>query len=123
MSSHESSGDAVPELADARVDIESDIPRPTWWSLLAAVLMVVAADLTLYRAEGMMGPAVYLPTATVLILLGTQRNRPTKAQIVVLILIAAASVRLAWSGHPVLVCRVSKHSDFSNCAVRRLPRF
>ncbi|MCA9057789.1 MAG: DUF4173 domain-containing protein, partial [Planctomycetaceae bacterium] len=72
-------------------------------TLLVTLLAVVSADVTIYRAEGMAGPAAFIPIATALILTSVRKRGLQITTSVWLLLLAATSLRLLWAGNGFLL--------------------
>jgi len=85
-----------------------------WAELLALLLLVVLADVTLYQSQGYSGPALYFLLVPVGIGIGAiQRNWNWQTFLVVLLLWIAA-VRLAWCGNWLaVVCGIILTGCFS----------
>lgn len=74
-----------------------------WREILAVLLVVVLADLTIYRGQGFAGCAVLFSAAPLLLALGSPRpNRHATVWLVAGMLLLLAA-KLAWCGHAGLV--------------------
>lgn len=69
------------------------------WRILAVIpAMIILSDLTLFRARGFSGPAVFAPCAALLIALGCAGRNSHRMAIVCGVLLLTVAARLVWSG-------------------------
>ena len=78
-------------------------PPVRWRELLAVVLLVVLADVALYRAYGFAGYAVFCAVAPLLLCLGSPRPRLADGFWLLGVLLAVLAARMFWSGSWLLV--------------------
>lgn len=71
--------------------------------LLILLLMILAADICLYRSEGFTGPALFLPVASLLLILGVPSRSMRTATWVLLALVVVVASRLAMNGSGMLL--------------------
>ncbi len=87
--------DEVLEPADERTPVR---PPVRWRELAALLLLVVLADVTIYRGEGFTGAALFFATAAALLVLGAWRRRPDGGLAWTLALLALLAAKLVWNG-------------------------
>lgn len=73
-------------------------PPLRWRELLAVALMVVLADLTLYRANGFAGYATFFLFAPLLLCLGSPRPRPAGGFYLLALMLLLLVARIFWLG-------------------------
>ncbi len=73
-------------------------PPLKWRELLTVVLMVVLADLTLYRAYGFAGYASFFLAAPLLLCLGSPRPRPAGGFYLLAVMLLLLVARMFWWG-------------------------
>ncbi len=74
-----------------------------WREILAVVLLVILADLTIYRGHGFAGYAALFGAVPFLLLLGVPRPRGNTAAGIVGLMMLVLAAKLAWCGHAGLV--------------------
>lgn len=73
-------------------------PAVHWRELLSVLLLVVLADITIYRGTGFAGAAVFLAIAPVLLLLGSPASALSLLLGGLAIMIGLTAARLVWQG-------------------------
>ncbi len=76
----------------------SDQPSVTWRELIAILLMVVLADLTVYRSYGFTGSALFFVLAPVLLLLGSPKRTVSRSLLLTGTMLLVIAGRLVWCG-------------------------
>lgn len=80
-------------------EFENAHPQPaTFRELCCLILIVIGADLTIYRGEGFAGCAAFLAGAPVLFLVGAARRRIHRSLWLIALLLAGVVSRLVWCG-------------------------
>lgn len=95
----------VVEFAEVAHEPESerDGTRPArasvrWRELAALLLIVVLADVTIYRGEGFAGAALFVAGTAALLVLGAWRGESDRSLAWVLPLLAVLAAKLVWNG-------------------------
>lgn len=89
---------APPRVGLPQEAASSDEPAVTWRELLAIVLMVVLADLTIYRSYGFAGFALFFVLSPILLLLGSPRRTLSGWLLITGLMLLVIAGRLAWCG-------------------------
>jgi hypothetical protein len=104
----------VPEHADSMTGLgaasdRGHIPeeakpvrRVGWLEVLALVLLVILADVTIYRGQGYAGLAAFVLLGPLFLLLGSHRVPRTLLSAFLACLLLLAGLKLIWSGTPLL---------------------
>ncbi len=94
---------AEPVDAEVLADVHSAPPPVRARELLALVLLVVAADVAMYRGHGYAGMAMFFIAAPLLLLVGAPRPRWRPAVAVVGAMLLVVAARLVWCGSPLAI--------------------
>jgi hypothetical protein len=87
-----------PRAEPAREDPAGDQPPVTWRELVVVLLMVIAADLAIYRSFGFAGYALFLVLAPLLLLFGCPKRSYSAWLLVAGLMLLVMAGRLAWCG-------------------------
>ncbi len=86
-------------MSTESTSVEQRLPIAAGRRAIAAVIGIVAlSDLSVYHAQGYFGPALFLPVACLLLLLGQGFVRVSLAMIISGVMLTLIAVKLAWSG-------------------------
>ncbi len=95
------------ELSSAASDaapIEASLVRPVQWREVSSVLLwTLLADLLIFRAFGLGGPAVFFALVPLVFLFGIEDVRRDRVWMVIVGLLAVVSMRLVWAGSALTV--------------------
>ncbi|NUQ64019.1 MAG: DUF4173 domain-containing protein [Pirellulales bacterium] len=97
------SGGRSSVVADPPSELAAAKEPVRWRELLAILLAIALADLTIYRGHGFAGYAALFAASTFLLLLGTPRLRSHAAAGLVVVMLLVLAAKLAWCGHAGLV--------------------
>lgn len=81
-----------------------ELPRPPvrWRELIAVALLILLADLTIYRGEGFAGYAALFALAPLLLLMGAPHPRISGGLWVLMAMALVVAGRMVWLGGPLL---------------------
>ncbi|MHB8898210.1 MAG: DUF4153 domain-containing protein [Thermoguttaceae bacterium] len=95
-------------------DASDNQPPVTWRELAAVLLMVVLADLAIYRGHGFAGYALFFLLAPVLLFLGSPRRNRSRWLLATGLMLVVIAARLAWCGMWLQVgCGIALVAAFS----------
>jgi hypothetical protein len=86
---------------DAEVHVPPPAPEPPvlrWREVLSVLLLVVLADLTVYRGQGFAGWAVLFLVVPGLLLVGSPARRIGRGFWIVVVMLALLAARMLWQG-------------------------
>ncbi len=96
-----------PPAKTAYEELAADSPPVSWRELAAVLLMVVLADLTIYRTHGFAGIALFFAVAPAFLLLGSPKRLFSRGLLIAGLMLLVLAVRLVWCGSVVqVVCGV-----------------
>ncbi len=89
---------APPRAEPPHEEPPSEQPSVTWLELVSILLMVVLADLTVYRSHGFAGYAVFFALAPLLLLLGSPKRCLSGWLLTTGLMLLVVAGRLVWCG-------------------------
>lgn len=89
---------STPTPQTAYEELAGDSPPVSWRELAAVLLMVVLADLTIFRTHGFAGIALFFTVSPAFLLLGSPKRFFSRGLLIAALMLLALAARLVWCG-------------------------